>query len=242
MAENDPLSPLLRDEEVSRLSGRAESTIAAAHRRPAALRKPEVVSSESLLRGARASAGLVSGRVARDVEEEFNAEDSLLARHISAYSTLAPEQFSATLRTFTRAPLQVLARWDVAGGGAGKPQAAAERLTVLAGWVVAGAGSAPGPGLRLLLPAVLHAEVAAHGCFGERSGLVGRMAGRAAAIATGLDPRGFAVPETYFLRHRQQYAETLQAYRAGDPFPLLRLHLAAWEAGGKEAEGIARAA
>ncbi|MGV3249529.1 hypothetical protein ACEE00_11525, partial [Corynebacterium sp. 11254D007CR] len=79
-------------------------------------------------------------------------------------------------------------------------------------------------------------------CFGERSGLVGRMAGRAAAIATGLDPRGFAVPETYFSRHRQQYTETLQAYRAEDPFPLLRLHLAAWEAGGKEADGIARAA
>ena len=112
MAENDPLSLLLRDEEVSRLSGRAESTIAAAHRRPAALRKPEVVSSESLLRGARASAGLISGRVARDVAEEINADGSLLARHISAYSTLAPEQFSATMRTFTRAPLQVLARWD----------------------------------------------------------------------------------------------------------------------------------
>ena len=67
------------------------------------------------------------------------------------------------------------------------------------------------------------------------------MAARAAAIHTGFDPRGFAVPETYLNRHRAEYRAALASYDA-EPAELLTLLLKAWTAGATEADGIARAA
>ena len=98
-----------------------------------------------------------------------------------------------------------------------------------------------GPAFDLLLPSVVHAEIAAGEFFGPRSGLVARVASRLAAVHTGFDPRGFAVPEVYYTRHRADYAAAVGNYRTALADALLT-HLAAWTAGGKEADAIARAA
>ena len=52
---------------------------------------------------------------------------------------------------------------------------------------------------------------------------------------------GFAVPEVYYTRHRAEYADAVDNYRAALADALLT-HLAAWVAGGAEADAIARAA
>ena len=67
------------------------------------------------------------------------------------------------------------------------------------------------------------------------------VAARAAAIHTGFDPRGFAVPETYLNRHRAAYREALMGYE-DTPAELFTLLFNAWTAGAEEADGIARAA
>ncbi len=92
-----------------------------------------------------------------------------------------------------------------------------------------------------LLPVVLHAELAAYGVFGSRSHLIGMVAARIAAIHSGFDPRGFAVPETYYNRHRDEYWEAISAYPE-QPGKTLEFLLKAWAAGGEEADGIARSA
>ena len=93
----------------------------------------------------------------------------------------------------------------------------------------------------MLLPQVVHAEILAHELFGNRSGLVARAAGRLAAVTTGLDPRGLAVPETYLLRHRDEYLAAARAWAQGSAGEFLELSLRSWIAGAEEAEAIARA-
>ena len=100
---------------------RASAAIAAVHRRPVNLRRSEITSSESAVRGARLSALLSGG-----------SEDA----EVSAYSLLAPAQLQATARTFQRAPLQVLARLDALLGGSGTPLSGASRLSTLAQLIV----------------------------------------------------------------------------------------------------------
>ena len=52
---------------------------------------------------------------------------------------------------------------------------------------------------------------------------------------------GFAVPEVYYTRHRGGIFGAVGNYRTALADALLT-HLAAWAAGGKEADAIARAA
>ncbi|QRP59951.1 oxidoreductase [Corynebacterium minutissimum] len=227
MPSSDPLTPLMALSGVEENAAAAVSAIARVHRRPEGLRKFEVISSESLLRGARACAAIDGASLAlADVPPT-----------VSAYSLLAPEVQATTVRTFARAPLQVLARIDVASGGPGKPAQEPAVAHALAQLITRGAGV----DYDRLLPVVLHAEIAARELFGERSTVVALVAARTAAIHTGFDPRGFAVPETYLNRNRTAYRSALSTYGEA-PTELLTLLLHAWTAGAKEADGIARAA
>lgn len=231
MGTYDPLASLASLPGLDDAAARATAAISRAHRRPAGLRAPEVISAESLLRGARLTAAWRSGSTGH-VELQAGPETS-------AYSLLAPELLTTTVRSFARAPLGVLARIDVAAGGPGMPvEGQAARAQALATLISRGAGVE----FDRLAPAVVHAEIAAHQVFGERSELVARVAARAMAIHTGLDPRGFAVPEVYLGRHRQAYAEALESYPDGNAVDALTLLMNAWEAGGVEADGIAQQA
>lgn len=239
MTDKDLLSPLLAGENLAESAQRAAEAIAKVHRRPAGLRKPDVISSESLLRGARASVALDGGEFPRDSAGTSGLVGAA-AHAVSVYALLAPERLATSARTFQRAPLQVLARMDVAAGGTGTPAGDAARVQRLASLIVAPEAQR-GVAFDRLLPVVVHAEIAAGGLFGPRSGVVARAAARLAAVVTGFDPRGFAVPETYFNRHRQPYLKLLAEYAAGRADGLIAQHFAAWEAGAAEADGIARA-
>ncbi len=263
MSQLDLFPTLLALGHTEKLAKAATDAIARVHRRPAGLRKFDVISSESLLRGARSSAMYLGhgfsadinyatnletphmeGREGRGDDREDQNADLLqeIGGLVSAYSVLAPERMDATVRTFTRAPLQVLSRIDVALGGPGMPVAAGggSRLQSLAG-LIAQPVSEHVPGRDALLPLIVHSEIAAREIFGPRSEAVGRVAMRVCAVATGFDPRGFAVPEPYILRNRQNYEQALTNYLAGDVAPQLEVLLRAFNAGATEADGIAQA-
>ena len=72
----------------------------------------------------------------------------------------------------------------------------AARLGLLAD-LVTGGTAAPAP----VVVAVVHGELLTLAPFGSADGVVARAAARLAAVATGLDPKGLAVPEVGHLRH-----------------------------------------
>ena len=189
-----PLDALATVVGVADAEQRASAAIAAVHRRPVNLRRSEITSSESAVRGARLSALLSGG------SEEAE---------VSAYSLLAPAQRQATARTFQRAPLQVLARLDALLGGSGTPLSGASRLSTLAQLIVGPAHPRAG-----LLPVFVHMELEAGEFFGPRSGSIARVASRVTAVMTGFDPRGLAVPETYLHRHQDDPKDPVFLLRA----------------------------
>lgn len=218
----DPLAHLLARAEVEEALGKARMAINAVHRRPVNLRKAEVTSSEAVLRGAKVAADLAAELTEQQV--------------ISAFSLLAPGKVDESARVFLRSPLQIFARIDVALGGTGQPVCAPEELELL-GHVISAAKDNP------LLAAVVEGEIASKAFFGTRSATSGKVAARLAAVASGLDPRGLCVPETYFRRHKDEFAEAVENFRSPDGVGnYIVLHLAAWEAGAAEAESIAKAA
>lgn len=236
MSPTDPLAPLLDLGEVAELAARAHDAIAAAHRRPAALRRPDVLVAESVLRGARLST-LMEGQPA-----PVDAEPSgLFARVVSVHALLAPASMQPSAATFRRSPANVLARMDVAAGGDGRPAGpeAAGRIRMIAGLVDADAGAH-----QVLLPQVIHAEIISHELFGPRSAVIARATARLAAVATGFDPRGLAVPEVHHNRHREEYSQVLAGWTSGSDGvrDCLEFLLHGWIAGAAEAEAIIRAA
>lgn len=211
---------------VDALARQAAGDIAAVHRCPVNLRRYQVTSAESVLRGARST--LL-------IDALPPASSALELREVGGYALLAPSHIEATARTWARAPLQVIARLDVLFGGTGVPRpGASERLRTLGAVAVAGGDDA-------LIPQVVHAEIAAREMFGPRSGAVARVAARVAAVSGGFDPRGLAVPEPYLYRHRRAYREAIGGYAASEEgvSQLLELLLRAWIDGAREAESIA---
>lgn len=238
MSSSDPLAPLLDLGEVNDLASRAQDVVSAAHRRPAALRKPDLLVAESVLRGARLST-LIEGHPA-PVDRE---PEGLFANVVSVHSQLSPGSIQANAATLRRSPANVLARMDVAAGGDGRPvgPAAAERVRMIAKLLDANSPARPH---AVLLPQVIHAEIAAHELFGPRSGVIARATSRLVAVATGFDPRGLAVPEVHYNRHRREYGEVLAGWSSGSEgvCACLEFLLAGWIAGAAEAEAIIKAA
>ena len=236
MSHTDPLAPLLDLGEAAELATRAYDAIAAAHRRPAALRKPNLLVAESVLRGARLST-LIEGQAA-PVDGE---PSGWFAHVISVHGLLSPASIQTSAATFRRSPANVLARMDVAAGGDGRPVGAqaAQRIRMIAGLVDADSGAH-----RVLLPQVIHAEIASHELFGPRSGIIARATSRLTAVATGFDPRGLAVPEIHYNRHRREYLELLAGWTSGGEGvrDCLEFLLDGWIVGAAEAESIIRAA
>ena len=217
----DPLAHIAAHPTIASLIDAAAADLQALHRHPATARGSGVTSSEGVLRGARLAALL------------GNAPETQL---VDAYSVLAPDVREQTARTFTKAPLQVLARLDVLVGGSGRPRdgRAAGRLALLGKIVATNPHQA-------VIPAVVQGEIIAHELFGPRSVAVGLAAARVSAVASGFDPRGLAV--VYYNRHRSE----LLALGAGfaqpaGVVPFVAYYLAAMRAGVVEARGIANAA
>ena len=114
-----------------------------------------------------------------------------------------------------------------------------ERLALLAE-LVTGGTSVPAP----VLVAVVHGELLALEPFASANGVVARAAARLAAISSGLDPRGLAVPEVGHLRAGTAYREAAQGFAAGTPDGLaawIRHCCDQWVAGAREGRSIADA-
>jgi len=170
--------------------------------------------TESLLRGAQASAVLEGSRSTVEEIRAGNgdpiAQDSLrLSTHLLSLVPL--------LRT---APLQALARLHAVAAATGPPDRAgrprdaesASRLRDV-GALLADPAAEP----ALLLAAVVHAELHTAAPFASHNGLVARAVERLVLISRGVDEKSLVVPEAGHLALRAEYESNLQGFRDGGP-------------------------
>jgi hypothetical protein len=185
-------------------------------------RSSERVSSESALRGARASAALAGSdlpldALRRSVGEEDGGDngDGVVRGALRVAAEIGLLQ-----GTWSRAPLQAVARLHTLAAAdlvpddeLGRPaQAAAQRLSGLGDLL-----SAPTTAPAVVVAAVAHAELATMGAFAAGAGVVGRAAGRLTLVGRGLDPTAVSVPEVGHVElGREAYEAALAGYRDGD--------------------------
>ncbi len=194
------------------------------------------LTTESLLRGAHASAALAgSASTLDEVRAGGGDPTAQAALRISVEVLgLAP--------VFSRTPLQALARLHaLAAAGTvpddevGRPRDAesAARLRAVAGLLASGRPA-------LVTAALVHAELATAAPFGSADGLVARAAERLVLVSTGVDAKSLVVPEAGHLALHPAYDDGLTRYadggRAGVHAWLL--HCAAAYSAGAEASPL----
>lgn len=174
------------------------------------------VSTESALRGARASAALEGVDVPLADLRAGTVADPLVQGALRVSAGLG-----SMVETWSRAPGQVMARLHVlaaadlvAGGELGRPAPhAGPRLSGLFSLVTA-TTSAP----AVVVAALVHGELAALAPFGTADGVVARAAARLTGIIRGLDPKAVSVPEVGFAElGRDAYEQALAGYASGTP-------------------------
>jgi hypothetical protein len=174
------------------------------------------VSTESALRGARASAALEGVDVPLAQLRAGAVDDPVVQGSLRVSAALG-----SMTETWSRAPGQVLARLHVLAAAdlvdrssLGRPAAhAGPRLAGLFGLVKVET-TVP----AVLLAAVVHGELAALAPFGTADGVVARAAARLTAISRGLDPKAVSVPEVGFVElGREAYRSALAGYASGSP-------------------------
>jgi hypothetical protein len=210
----DPLAPLLDLTGVRDAADAARSAVDRLLGHRVLRRESAGVSTESALRGARASAALDGADVPLADLRAGSVDDPVVHGALRASAGLG----TAT-ETWTRAPGQVLARLHVLAAAdlvdraqLGRPQApAGPRLASLFS-LVTGTTTAP----AVLVAALVHGELAALAPFGTADGVVARAAARLTGIARGLDPKAVSVPEVGFVElSRPAYVEALAGYASG---------------------------
>lgn len=207
-------------------------------------RQSAAVSSESALRGARASAALEGHAVPLAVLRSGVVEDPVVQGALRVSAGLG-----GLVAVWERAPLQAIARLHVlaaAGtvpdeqlGRPGSAPALTARLSGLARLVVQG-GSTPG----ILLAAVVHGELAALAAFGGLDGMVARGAARLTLVTRGVDPKSLAVPEVGHLERADEYRRMLAGFATGEPDGIagwLRHYATAVELGAREGLAVCEA-
>lgn len=183
----------------------------------------ERVSSESALRGARASAALEGVDLPLDVVRRTVAASGRLPEAeegVVQGALRVAAEVGALQGTWSRAPLQALARLhtlaatDLVGDrdSLGRPlPAATARLAALAE-----ALTTPSTAPALVVAAVVHGELATMGAFAQGGGLVARAAARLVVIGRGLDPSAVSAPEVGHAElGRAAYDAALQSYAIG---------------------------
>lgn len=253
----DPLAALAELPGVPEAVSKANDHLARIHRHPANLRGWDVTGSESVLRGARASAQLDGG--SPRLPEDGQVDDPILAGALRAAEMLAPDGITETQTTWRRAPLQVLAkinsvaspqmsdaefRRKVAESAEflvpGRPRKAADaRLQLLGSFITGGTKVS-----AVVLSAVVHGELLALQPFGDANGVTARACSRLATISSGLDPRGLGVPEVWWNRHREEYADKARGFATGTPEGVgewIVFHATGLAEGSLEAKSIADA-
>jgi len=212
----DPLAPLLDLPGVREAADSARGAIdrLLAHR--LMRNRSAEVSTESALRGARASAALDGVDVPLAELRAGAVDDPLVQGSLRVSAALG-----SLTETWQRAPGQVLARLHVLAaadlvdrGDLGRPAAhAGPRLSGLLG-LVSGGSTVP----AVLVAGVVHGELASLAPFGTADGVVARAAARLTGITRGLDPKAVSVPEVGFVElGREAYGAALAGYASGAP-------------------------
>ena len=212
----DPLAPLLDLPGVQEAAGAARAAVDRLLGHRVLRRESAGVSTESALRGARASAALEGVDVPLADLRAGSVDDPTVQGALRVSAALG-----SMVDTWPRAPGQVLARLHVLAaadladrGTLGRPGThAGPRLSGLLA-LVTGQSTAP----AVLVAALVHGELAALAPFGTADGLVARAAGRLTLITRGLDPKAVSVPEVGFAElGREAYDRALTGYAAGGP-------------------------
>lgn len=234
---NDPLASLVDIPGVAAAVERARNAVVGLHQHPVNRTGWAASAAEAALRAARASAAL-------DGSCLHTGGDGVGADPVLAGAVRAVEATGRLLGVWRTAPLQALARLHLLAavdleGEPGRPVRGTERLTLLAD-LLTGGTAAPAP----VLVAVVHGELLTLTPFPSANGVVARAAARLTAIASGLDPRGLAVPEVGHLRAAAAYRQAAHGYAAGTPEGLAAWigHCCdQWVAGAREGRSIADA-
>jgi hypothetical protein len=212
----DPLAPLLDLPGVREAANAARAGVDRLLGHKVLRRESAGVSTESALRGARASAALEGRDVPLADLRAGAVDDRVVHGALRVSAGLGP-----MVETWSRAPGQVLARLHVLAAAdlvgrdeLGRPAAhAGPRLSGLFA-LITGPTTAP----AVLVAALVHGEIAAMAPFGTADGVVARAAGRLTGITRGLDPKAVSVPEVGFAElGRDAYAAALAGYASGDP-------------------------
>jgi hypothetical protein len=240
----DPLAPLLGLPGVPEALTGAREAIdrLLAHR--VLRRRSAAVSSESALRGARASAALAGSDTALADLRAGLTDDVTVQGALRVTGGLGP-----LVAVWGQAPLQALARLHVLaavgsvpdeklGRPTGSP-AVASRLGSLA-YLVANGSQVPG----VLLAAIVHGEIATLAPFGGADDLVARAAERLTLVTRGVDPKAVSVPEVGHYERADDYRPALAGYATGSADGVacwLRHCAAAVELGAREGLAICEA-
>ncbi len=186
--------------------------------------------TESLLRGAHASAVLAGSSASVDqVREGIGDEMAQAAVRMSAsLLSLVPVIEQSPLQAFAR--LHVLASGSQSGG---RPVSAgaAGRMSSLAS-MLGSTTSAP----ALAVAALAHAEIVSVAPFASYDGLVARAVERLVLVSRGVDPASLVVPEAGHLALRAEYESNLRGYAGGGQRGLHAWLLYAAEAQARGAE------
>lgn len=242
----DPLAPLAALPGISEAVREARDALVSVHNHPVNRRGWPRSAAEAGLRAARASAAL-------DGAPLEPSPSGVVTDPVLAGAIRVAEELGRLLPVWRSAPLQALARMHVLVAAdlvpsdrhtveLGRPRPdpeVSERLTLLARLVTGGTRvAAP------VLVAVVHGELLTLAPFGTADGVIARAAARLTAIATGLDPKGLAVPEVGHLRRAGEYRDRAAGFAAGTPEGLRGwlLHCCEqWTVGAREAQSIADA-
>ncbi|MFC0040741.1 MULTISPECIES: oxidoreductase [Actinomadura] len=195
-------------------------------------RRSAEVSTESALRGARASAVLEGASVTLDeLRTTENPSDPIVQGSLRVSAELG-----TLAETWRQAPRQVLARLHVLAAAdavdadaLGRPRAEGKPSTDPAGLgdppppaVVAarldqlsGLLTAPTKAPALVVAAIVHGELATLRPFGWGDGIIARAAQRLTLVARGFDPKSLTAPETGHAELSGAYGEALRGYAAG---------------------------
>jgi hypothetical protein len=210
----DPLAPLVDLPGVRDAADGARGGIDRLLGHKVLRRESAGVSTESALRGARASAALEGVDVPLAQLRSGEVSDPLVQGALRVSAGLG-----SMVETWSRAPGQVLARLhllaaaDLVGSGdLGRPAPhAGPRLSGLFS-LVTGTTAVP----AVVVAALVHGELAALAPFGTADGVVARAAGRLTGITRGLDPKAVSVPEVGFVElGREAYDAALAGYASG---------------------------
>ncbi|MFI9555828.1 oxidoreductase [Nonomuraea endophytica] len=233
---SDPLAAVAQLPGVPEAVDEAREAVDRLYRHRVLRRARPAVSTESSLRGARASAALEGADVTLDALRRDEVSDPLVQGALRASAEvgrLGP--------TWRKAPRQVMARLhSVAAAGLvgqdalGRPSAGGPRLDALFGLL-----ETPTKAPALVLAAIVHAELAVLRPFGSADGIVARAAERLTLVEFGLDPKSIVAVEVGHLE--QDYEAGLKAYVDGGVAEWVRQCAAAVSLGVRETTAICEA-